>query len=108
MNTAGLVAVETDEPMDAASTGASVPMEMCAQPITLELWARLKRRSKYYRSQGLDGKGKALWFPVESLFGNKFEAMDPNGFNVRFNHNQYPLSHVELYVSAHGKMHRLK
>lgn len=74
-----------------------------ARPLTIEMWARIKKSSKYYE-QGLNAQRKPIFFPVESLFANKFEE----NYVVRFNCNQYRLEDVELWVRTHDKLHRLK
>lgn len=71
-----------------------------ARPITIELWAKIKKGSKYYR-QGLDAQEKPIYFPVESLFEQTGE------YCLRFNSNAYRLEDVNLFVRRHGKLWRL-
>ncbi len=54
-----------------------------------ELFARIKRTSKYY-FQGLDDNGKQITFPVESI--------QQGLYTFRLNHNNYQLQDLTFYV----------
>ena len=68
-------------------------------PRKAELFARIKRTSKYY-FQGLDNNGEQITFPVE--------AIQYGSYTFRLNHNNYRRQDLSFYVKdAEGRFLKL-
>lgn len=64
-----------------------------------ELWARLRKSSKYYRSQGLNEAGKPIVFPITTV-----NAIDHDGFCFRGRGNVYRAEDLSFCIMVAGKL----
>jgi hypothetical protein len=68
-----------------------------------ELWATIKKSSKYYRSQGLDEKGKLLPFQIHAVLFTRGDSYDFKGGLG----GAYRREDLQLWIACGSKLKKI-
>jgi hypothetical protein len=68
-----------------------------------ELWATIRKSSKYYRSQGLNEKGKPVAFPIRAVL-----VTDADGYDFKGGlGGAYRREDLQLWIACGSKLKRI-